>query len=188
MVFDYVVILRNKGKKLIDIVNMLLCLIALLYVIYNAVVYEIYPKFQFAGFLVLAALLALIYFRAQKNKTPFFSYGILLYIIGTLFLFNKNMGIFEGLFGLTLIILATLEKKAKANLEIGFSTQFIMFDDLFKKKYAWGDFNNIVLKDNILTLDFKNNRLFQKETIDDDSDCDEDEFNEFCREQLAIGN
>ena len=90
----------------------------------------------------------------------------------------------ESAVGLILILLAAFETKAKANLEIGFSTQFIMFDNLLKKKYNWGDFNNIILKDNILTLDFKNNRLFQKETIDEESDCDEDEFNEFCREQL----
>jgi hypothetical protein len=37
-----------------------------------------------------------------------------------------------------------------------------------------------------LTLDFKNNTIFQKEVLDDDEpDADEDEFNKYCREQLS---
>ena len=31
------------------------------------------------------------------------------------------------------------------------------------KKYQWDQFSNVVLKDNILTLDFKNNKLLQAE-------------------------
>jgi len=44
-----------------------------------------------------------------------------------------------------------------------------------------------VLKDGLLTLDFKNNRLMQKEIADDEDedDADEEEFNTWCRDQLA---
>ena len=35
-------------------------------------------------------------------------------------------------------------------------------------------------------MDFKNNRLLQKETVDDDDDydADEDEFNDYCKKKL----
>jgi hypothetical protein len=57
---------------------------------------------------------------------------------------------------------------------------------LFKRKFRWSEFNNIILKDGLLTLDFKSNRLLQKEVLDDDDpDADEDEFNAYCREKLA---
>ena len=51
------------------------------------------------------------------------------------------------------------------------------------KNYPWDQFNNIILKDNLLTLDFKNNQLLQLEpggtaTINEQS------FNEFCRKYL----
>jgi hypothetical protein len=51
------------------------------------------------------------------------------------------------------------------------------------KKYQWNQFSNIVLKDNILTLDFKNNKLLQAEitTIN----INEDAFNTFAKEQLV---
>ena len=48
-------------------------------------------------------------------------------------------------------------------------------------------FNNVVLKDGLLTLDFKSNRLMQREVADDDDedDADEEEFNAYCRSRLA---
>jgi hypothetical protein len=46
-----------------------------------------------------------------------------------------------------------------------------------------------MLKDGILTMDFRNNKLFQKETDDsDDPDYDgsEEEFNQYCIDQLIL--
>jgi len=45
-----------------------------------------------------------------------------------------------------------------------------------------------MLKDNILTLDFANNKIIQKETEADVSSETEKEFNEFCRQKIAIGS
>lgn len=188
MTFDYVVILRNKEKKTIDLVNLILSIIAFIYLVYKSIVFKIHQHFQFGWIAVVMLLFLLNFFIKRKNQPKSFSPALILYLLGLLFIFNSKTTLPESIVGLILIFMAAFENKAKANMEIGFSTQFIMFDNLLKKKYSWSDFNNIVLKDNILTLDFKNNRLFQKETIDDESDCDEDEFNEFCREQLAIGN
>jgi hypothetical protein len=44
-----------------------------------------------------------------------------------------------------------------------------------------------VLRDGLLTLDFKSNRLLQREVADDDDDdyADEEEFNAYCRDRLS---
>jgi hypothetical protein len=44
----------------------------------------------------------------------------------------------------------------------------------------------VVLKDRLLTIDLKNNKLFQQEVIngENDYDIDETEFNNFCNEQI----
>lgn len=42
------------------------------------------------------------------------------------------------------------------------------------KKYQWSDFSNIVLKDNILTMDLKNNKVIQGEVL---TEINEKEFN-----------
>ncbi len=49
------------------------------------------------------------------------------------------------------------------------------------KKYQWNDFSNIVLKDNILTLDFKNNKVIQAEI---ENRVDERAFNSFVRKGI----
>lgn len=47
------------------------------------------------------------------------------------------------------------------------------------RTYPWNDFSNIILKDNLLTLDFKNNKVLQLE-LDENSVIDENAFNDFC--------
>jgi hypothetical protein len=54
------------------------------------------------------------------------------------------------------------------------------------ERYKWNDFSNVVLKDNILTLDFKNNNLLQAEIAT--TNINEDAFNTFAKEQLAKHN
>lgn len=52
----------------------------------------------------------------------------------------------------------------------------------FSKTYEWSSLNNVILKDSILTLDFKNNRMIQVETTQLDEK--EEYFNNFAREGL----
>lgn len=86
--------------------------------------------------------------------------------------------------GIFLVLLSLLEKHARLPLEIGFTNDKIVFNTIFRRKFYWNEFNNVLLKDGLLTIDFKNNNLFQKITIDDEGDADEEEFNEYCSKQL----
>ena len=47
------------------------------------------------------------------------------------------------------------------------------------KTYDWQSFGNIILKDKLLTLDFKNNKVLQLE-IESDTNADEKQFNDYC--------
>lgn len=185
MTFDYVVILRNNGKRSVDVMNLLLCIIAATYIVYRLAGTNYFLGYNLTSIIVLAVAMLIAYLLIAMGKRKFHLSGLILYLAGIFIISNGNSTVMERLFALALIALSAFEHKAKSNFEIGFSAQFIMFDNLFKKKYNWSEFNNIVLKDNILTLDFKNNRVYQRETIDEESDCDEDEFNEWCRQQLA---
>jgi len=46
--------------------------------------------------------------------------------------------------------------------------------------HPWSEFNNIILKDALLTLDFKNNKLLQLTISENDILIDENSFNTFC--------
>jgi hypothetical protein len=89
--------------------------------------------------------------------------------------------------GAFFFILTFLEYQTKRPLEIGFDHDRVVINTLVKQRFDWTAFNNVILKDGLLTLDFKSNRLIQKEVADDDDDddADEEEFNLYCRGRLA---
>jgi hypothetical protein len=85
------------------------------------------------------------------------------------------------------VLFALLEAQAKYPLEIGFYGGGVVLNTLFKKKWPWSSLDMVMLRDGLLTLDFKDNTLIQKEVLDDDEpDAPEDEFNEYCRSKLVI--
>lgn len=52
------------------------------------------------------------------------------------------------------------------------------------KTHDWSSFNNIILKDNLLTLDFKNNKVLQLE-LDKQAPLDEQQFNAYCAQKIT---
>ena len=53
------------------------------------------------------------------------------------------------------------------------------------KRYQWRQFENIILKDNLLTLDFRNNKVLQLEIMDQAQPTDESRFKQFCELHLS---
>lgn len=68
------------------------------------------------------------------------------------------------------------------------NSDHILYPSFPKKEIDWSELNNMVLKDGLLTIDFKNNKIAQVMVINgkDDHDIDEKEFNEFCQMQLNV--
>ncbi|MEP7258674.1 MAG: hypothetical protein ABI687_09800, partial [Flavitalea sp.] len=81
-------------------------------------------------------------------------------------------------------LMAILEYQAKHSPEIGFSPDKVVFFGLLRKKYSWSEIDNVILKDGLLTIDFTNNRLIQKEIESGENEASEEEFNQWCRQYL----
>jgi hypothetical protein len=77
-----------------------------------------------------------------------------------------------------------LEKKAKTPQQINFTADQISISGFPEKKLEWTTFSNVVLKDNLLTLDYKNNKLFQAEIPYNVPAEEEARFNAFAAAQL----
>lgn len=60
----------------------------------------------------------------------------------------------------------------------------IIYPAFPKKHILWKELNNIILKDGLLSIDFKNNKLIQQLLDEVSSTTSEKEFNEFCQQQL----
>ncbi|MEO6613447.1 MAG: hypothetical protein ABIT05_15735 [Chitinophagaceae bacterium] len=86
-------------------------------------------------------------------------------------------------------VLGTLYVVAKRPLLVHILEEKIIYPAYPKKNIDWTELNTILLKDGLLTIDFKNNRFIQHAIDEKANTVNEQEFNEFCRQQMiAIGN
>lgn len=179
MVYQYVVTLKNQNNRYIDILGLILSLFSVVCFTLELLRSGNVSVAYLAGGVAVLGIVIWNLTRSAKNKKVYYSRALLIAALVWM-----KMPYFQWLVFI-FIILALLEYQAKYSVEIGFSDNEIVINSLFKKRYSWKHFSNIVLKDGLLTLDFTNNRILQREVEDDeDDDADEDEFNQYCNEQL----
>jgi hypothetical protein len=177
--YPYIITLKNETSRYVNVIGFLLSFgSAILFtremVIRNAVILP----YMLGVVFIAGALLwnAYVYFKTDRQ----IYYSKALLIAGLVW---TRMPWFEWLV-IVFALLAVLEYQAKMSPEIGFSQEYIVFNGLFRRKYAWSEVNNVVLKDGLLTIDFNNNRLFQKETDSGESEASDQEFNEWVKERI----
>ena len=83
-----------------------------------------------------------------------------------------------------LLLFILLDYIAHKKLVVHITNNTIIVPYMFQKEVNWDEVNNVILKDGLLTIDFKNNKLFQHIILNSDEDISEKEFNDFCEEQL----
>lgn len=185
MRYQYVVILKKDSQRLTDSLSILLCLVSAIVFFYLSFQtgHLKYIPLLFTVILLLGLLINLL-IRRRSAKPVRFRYWLLVAAVGWIGLSSIPW------IGAFFFLLAFLEYQTKRPLEIGFHHDRVVINTLIKRRFDWSVFNNVVLRDGLLTLDFKNNRLMQKEVADDDDedDADEEEFNSFCRTRLAAAD
>lgn len=82
---------------------------------------------------------------------------------------------------IVLLILYTISKEI---LKVHISVNAVSYPSFPKRTIQWNELNNLVLKDDLLTIDFKNNKIIQQLTDKKASAVNEKEFNDFCSKQL----
>ncbi len=178
---DYVVVLKNNNKKMVEQTGWLFSLFAMILFCFS--LYQD-PKntstWLFTGLTFAMAVTNGIK-KKQHRKVQFYP---LLVIAGIGIMLSTDMP-FIGIF---LLIGAFMERRTGVTKEIGFSDTGIEFNYKRKRKISWPELSNVILRDDLLTIDLKNNSIIQIE-VDDEDDADyevgEDEFNAYCRAQLG---
>ena len=80
-----------------------------------------------------------------------------------------------------IILLFIFQDISRRQLAVLFYDDRIVYPSFPKRAIEWKELNNVVLKDGILTIDLKNNKVYQNEITSPASEID---FNEFCETQL----
>ncbi len=172
--YPYIIVLKNETSRYVNVCGFLLTtgsavLFAREMFFRNMIILP-----YLAGIIFIAGLLlwnAFLYYRTDKE----IYYSKALLIAGLVW---TKMPYFEWLV-IVFAFLALLEYQAKRSSEIGFAEDHIMINSLFKKRINWSEIDNVVLKDGWLTIDFKNNKLLQKEIDSGESEAGDEEFNEW---------
>jgi hypothetical protein len=156
--------------------------IALLLVLLNVSVF-IFLLFAGVHFYEAAAALLLsglyliyLLYMAKKTGSNFFIREITFFILAGNWVALQNYLVAFGCVAVGILYHLSLQK-----LQFVFNSDFIKKMNFPQKTYAWEMLANVMLRDNILTIDTKNNTLIQLEI---DSNINETQFNEFAKQQL----
>lgn len=126
----------------------------------------------------IISFLSLIFFLVKHftKKLTSFSPEISFIILSICWLLLSKI-----LFAACILCFAVIGFYTYKQFKIIFSLEKILYPSFPNKTYLWNEVNNVMLKDNVLTIDLKNNKLIQA-VIDKSSadEIDEKAFNEFC--------
>jgi hypothetical protein len=180
-VFPYIVVLKKKHERMASLIGLIMAFLFILLLIFKTINDPGDLVFMLLTIISFSGLLAYDFIQFRKKKKA----GIvLLYLVALAALFF--FPVVGKLAYLTVAIAGYLSTRPE---EIGFAEDRIVFKTIFSRTISWSALNNALIKDGILTLDYKNNKLFQAETDDDEDneeyDVSEEEFNEFCAQQLS---
>ena len=125
----------------------------------------------------------------NEKKKQFLRIAFLLAFINLFIFFyisftTGNKFLYFILAGVIMICLAFLFSISQREFTVKINQQSIRYPSFPARHFRWTDLNNVVLKDGILTIDFKNNKLIQQHIDANKPSPDEKDFNEFCMEQL----
>ena len=179
-VYDYIIVCKRPNYKWIDHTSQFMLLLAICVFTFSLSVGVMNSRAILLMFLIAGMILWWAYTlnKQKKGNIPFYRTALSLATIG--WVLQPN-GLWIALVYLLAVI---LEKQVKFPIEIAFDEEGIVFNSLPKNYFNWSELSNVILKDGILTIDFHSNKLIQKEIETHSSIKTEQEFNEFCSQNL----
>ena len=178
----YSLVLRNDKVKQYNrfaIFIVLMNILVFLAISYYSVE-KIIRNIAFFAAVALVVILILQYFlvRTKQHKEYFYlSAGLSLSFITWVQMGNVWASII-------CVVLMLLYVIATNQVTIHFNNNEIVYSTIPKKIISWHQLSNVILKDGLLTIDFRSNKIMQAEIMDIDGNIDEKDFNEFCSQRL----
>lgn len=193
--YDFVATLKpGTNIRVYDWISHILLFLALIASLYYTTILQFvqYPANVFGDLLpgtdddiqrniIIGALLTVLIFGSwvlATFKKTVFRYGLFLAAFAWFWLYSQYI------IAILYLVAGLLEKQAKLPVEIGFDQAGVTINGIPRKNYTWDQLNKVLMKDGIITLDFKNNKLIQRELDDDVTAEMENEFNQFCNGHL----
>ncbi len=180
--YDYIVVLKQRDFKLVDNITLMMLFLAIVVLMESALT----PFSEASVFPVTVAALiigwvAFTFVKKRNGKTAYFRIAMLFAAWGLIMTLPMPYTWIAAAY----VIAAVIEKQVKFPREVAFDEEEVVFNTFPRSHYHWSEFSNIVLKDGLLTIDFKNNKLLQKEIDSQVAPQLEKDFNEFCKDRIS---
>ena len=181
--FDYIIVCKSPDFKNVDRISQLMLFISLM-----ALSYSLYAGLYPSPALLIAIMTSVaswwIFCVYQKIKggAPYYRLGLVFASWGWFLL--PNALLIAGVY----LIAALFERQVKFPYELAVDPAGVLVNTFPKKLYPWAEINNMLIKDDYITIDFKNNKLIQKQINEPVTETIKNEFNAFCAEHLAKNN
>lgn len=151
-----------------------------------------YPRWIAITFLVLGIFELIYTFFASRLQRYSPRPGEIIRLItaaafvlyaGLLFKENQILfGVFMSLIVVAFIIIFFIERRWNRPFILKVNEQGVWFPRFFRYQlFPWEKFNHVILRGNILTLDFTTNRVAQLEVFSTFNDNQASHFNQFCQ-------
>jgi hypothetical protein len=163
---------KIKYYKFIALLLLVLNLAVFIFLLLTGVhLYETVASLLLAGLHIMYLI-----YEAKRNSEAFFIRRSTFLILACSWIVLQNY-----LPALACVALGVLYHLSLQKLQFVFNDNFIAKTNFPQKEYSWEAIDNIILRDHMLTIDLKNNRLIQFET---ESSVNEIQFNEFAQQHL----
>ena len=190
---------RVKQKDRSKILSAFHLLIALIFILDLSHVHENGKRdwiFSAVYFIASIFLFVVVIFQKKilKGLTQHLTlllFESVLILFGAIYFWAKGaslVAVSHGILAGVIILFWIYLKKREYGETIVISEKNIILPGLSGDRLVkWNELTNIIKKYDLLTIDFKNNKLLQVQVINTDL-IDEGEFNQFCQQQLALKN
>lgn len=174
------IILKNSKIKTYRRITLLLVVLNTLFFIYF-LFNDSLRKTAILSEGVIILFVAFSFYKTKKAKQSFFLSEWVFFLLMLLWIQFDNYWMASVCMVLFLLCTAATDK-----LTYDFDLDLIKQKNFPWNKYSWDKMANVILKDNILTMDFSNNRILQAEI--ENENINERDFNVFVKSCLRTNN
>lgn len=179
--YDYVVVLKQRDFKLVDNITLMMLFLAIVVLLESALTpFSDASVFPISVVALIIGWVAFTYVKKRNGKTAYFRIAMLFAAWGLTMTLPMPYTWLAAVY----VIAAVAEKQVKFPREIAFDEEEVVFNTFPRSHYHWSEFSNVVLKDGLITIDFKNNKLIQKEIDSQVAPQLEQDFNTFCKSRI----
>lgn len=181
--FDYLIVCKSPDFKNVDRISQFMLLISLIAMAYTISIGAYHqPALLIAIMTSVASWWVFCVYQQKKGGIPYYRLGLLFASWGWFLL--PNALVIAGIY----LIAALFERQVKFPYELAFDSAGIVVNTFPKKYFPWSAVTHVIIKDDFITIDFKNNTLIQKQINEPVTENIKNEFNTFCNMQIAKNN